>query len=155
MDIHDEEILELWRLLHENDVAYIMVGGFAVTFHGHSRLTGDVDLWLKDTSVNRQRLRKAIEQLTAENFETIETMQFIPGWSTIALQSGLEIDLMTELKGFEQDRFEDCFSRASLVQIREIPVRFMHYNQLIESKKAAGRTKDLLDIEELERLKKS
>lgn len=48
MDIFDEELLNFRRSLDKYDVKYIMVGGFAVNLHGFSRLTGDLDIWLKD-----------------------------------------------------------------------------------------------------------
>ena len=41
MDILDEEIVKLWKLLSENEVQYIMVGGFATNLHGFSRITAD------------------------------------------------------------------------------------------------------------------
>ena len=62
MDILDEELLKFWQFLNDNQVKYIMVGGFAVNMHGYSRATNDIDVWLKDEINNRRNLGKALKQ---------------------------------------------------------------------------------------------
>jgi hypothetical protein len=154
MDILGEEILNLWKELYRNEVSYIMVGGFATNLHGFSRMTADVDLWIKDTLNNRKKLRQSLKELEMGDFEAIETTEFIPGWTGLTLNSGVELDIMTYLKGFEQARFDECYEIAPTALIENIPVKFLHINQLIEAKKASGRPQDLLDVENLEKIKK-
>lgn len=153
MDVLDEEILALWRAFHENGVQYIMVGGFATNMHGYQRATGDIDIWIKDTLHNRQLLRKSLKDLNVGDFKGIETMDFVPGWSSISLLSGFDLDIMTYLKGFDQEKFDDCFQIAPTAIIHNIPVKFLHINQLIEAKQASARERDLIDIIALEKLK--
>lgn len=153
MDILDEEILKLWRLLDKHNTFYIMVGGFATSFNGFSRTTADLDLWIKDNLDNRKSLRLVLKEMGIGDFESIETTQFVPGFTSIILNSGFELDIMTYLKGFDQLRFDECHRAAPIALVEGIPVRFMHINQLIEAKKAAGRAKDLMDIEELEKIR--
>jgi hypothetical protein len=43
VDVFDEEILNFWRALHENNAQYILVGGYAINLHGYQRFTGDLD----------------------------------------------------------------------------------------------------------------
>ncbi len=62
MDIIDEELIKFWKLLNQNKVAYIMIGGFAVNLHGFSRTTGDLDIWLKDDTNNRKKLERVLEK---------------------------------------------------------------------------------------------
>ena len=62
---------------------------------------------------------------------------------------------MVFVKGLEKIGFEECFKYAIVAEIESTPVRFLHYNHLITCKKAAGRPKDLLDIEELEKIRKA
>lgn len=154
MDLLDDEILNLWRLLNKHGTLYIMVGGFATTFHGFNRATEDLDLWIKDTPENRKSLRRVLKELDIGDFESVETTQFIPGFTSIILNSGFELDIMTSLKGFDQVRFEECYHNSARALVEDVPVRFMHINNLIESKKAAGRLKDLMDVEELEKIQK-
>jgi len=154
MDILDEEIIGLWRSLHANEVKYIMVGGFATNLHGFSRTTADLDIWIEDTPQNRRSLRKALHDIGLGDLEPLETTQLIPGWTSIKMSSGFELDLMTSIKGFETPgAFEECYSLAPTAVIVDIPVKFLHLNHLIRSKELSGRPKDQIDLIELKRLK--
>jgi hypothetical protein len=153
MDILDEEILAIWKKFHETGLEYIMVGGFATNLHGYQRTTGDLDIWIKDSPENRKKLRTALSELGLGDFDAIERMEFIPGWSTIRLFSGLELDIMTYLKGFRQESFDECFRISPIAEIEQVPIRFLHINHLIEEKKKLAREKDLLDVVALEKIK--
>lgn len=149
MDILDDDIINLWQTLNKNNVLYIMVGGFATTIYGGSRITQDVDIWLKDTLANRQQLRKSLNELGYGDFEELETTQLVAGFSSIYLGSGIELDLMTSLKAFEQKDFDNCYTSSTKAEIENVIVPFLHINQLIKEKEATARIKDLLDVEEL------
>lgn len=151
----DEELLSLWRSLNKNEVRYILVGGFAVNLHGFSRITADVDIWLEDTLLNRKKFRQTLKDLSFGDFKEIETMPFIPGWSGFFLPSGFELDVMTFLKNFPAEQFNSCFEIAPEVKIHDVSIKFLHINHLVQEKQALGRPKDLLDIEEMKRIKES
>lgn len=153
MDILDDEILNFWKLLSENNVKYIIVGGFASNLHGFQRTTGDIDLWIKDTTENRKKFRKVLQLCGIGDFENIETTQLIPGWTVLYFPSGFELDVMTSLKGFPSESFDACFAISPIAEIENIPVKFLHINKLIEAKKASARPKDLLDVIELEKIR--
>jgi len=153
MDILDEDILSFWKCLYQNEVRYIMVGGFAINLHGYSRATKDIDIWIEDNLENRKRLRKALKEQGSGDYEPIETMQFVPGWTNFHLNMGFLLDVLVEVKGLEHIGFEECFNFAIIAEIEAVPVRFLHYNHLITCKKAAGRPRDLSDIEELEKIR--
>src|ERR1700749_3072342 len=114
MDILDDELLKFWRSLNSNQVRYIMVGGFATRFHGYNRNTDDLDIWLEDTLINRQHLRKAFSELGYGDFASLETMQFVPGWTSFYIGSGIELDIMTSMKGLEKITFNECLEMASI-----------------------------------------
>lgn len=154
MDINDDEIIGLFSFLEKNCVRYILVGGFATVLNGHPRLTQDVDIWIQDTFENRKNLRKTLLDIGLPDMPQIESIDFVPGWSTINLPSGFALDVMTELKGFTKGEFENCYSLSNEVSFENVNIRFLHINQLIKAKKAAGRPKDLLDVEELEKIRK-
>jgi hypothetical protein len=153
MDVYDQELLNFWRCLNQCKVQYIMVGGFATNLHGYSRFTSDVDIWIKDTKTNRKQLRLALEQSENYSFESIETMQFIPGWSSIYIASGIELDIMTQLKNFEQEKFDDCHKLAAIAEIYDVKVPFLHLNHLIDEKRKVARLKDLDDVEVLSKIR--
>jgi predicted nucleotidyltransferase len=152
MDVMDEALLEFWKKLNDNGVKYIMVGGLATRFHGYNRATDDLDMWIEDTIVNRKKLRKAFIDLEYGDYESIETMQFIAGWTSF-YAAGIELDIMTEMKGLEEFTFDECFALVNFSQLNEIQIPFLHINHLIANKKAVNRPKDRLDVIYLEKIK--
>ena len=148
----NEQIISIWNSFFENKVKYITIGGFAVNIYGYNRNTGDIDIYLEDTIENRINLRKALKSINLGDFETIETMQFIPGWTDFSLSYGLRLDIMTTVKGLEDKTFSSLLDDATIVMIDETPVYFIDYDNLIIAKKAANRPKDILDIEELDKI---
>lgn len=154
MDVLDDELLNFWRALNNNEVKYIMVGGFATRFHGFNRNTDDIDIWLDDTLQNRKNLRKSFKELGYGDFPSIETMEFVPGWTSFYVGQAIELDIMTAMKGLENYTFAECMDIASIADLDGIIVPFLHINQLIANKKAVNRPKDQIDVLELEKIKK-
>jgi len=109
MDLFDEEILALFNSLKKNSVDYILVGGFATVLNGYSRLTHDIDIWIKDTKENRRSLRSCLKEIGLPDMPEIETIDFVPGWSGINLPSGFALDVMTHLSGFTKEDFNECY----------------------------------------------
>lgn len=155
MDVFDEELLLLWKALNKNKVKYIMVGGVATNLQGYQRSTEDVDIWIKDTLENRKKIRMAFNECEMGDFEPLERMPFIPGWTYFNLNNGVRIDLMDKMKGIEVDLdFDQCYKMAVVTDISGIDVPILHINHLIENKKAVNRPKDQLDVIYLEKIKK-
>ncbi|QQL50974.1 nucleotidyltransferase [Mucilaginibacter ginkgonis] len=154
MDIFDEEILRFWKSLQDNNVRYIMIGGYATNLHGYPRFTGDLDIWIEDNIPNRKNLRQAFFDCDMGDYPMVETMQFVPGWTEFNLNNGLVLDIIVEMKGLEGYTFNECLELASIADIDNIKVPFLHINQLLANKKAVNRPKDQLDVINLERIKK-
>lgn len=154
MDVLDEGLLRFWKVLNKHSVKYIMVGGFATRFHGFNRSTDDLDIWLYDTLENRQNLRKAFKELNYGDYPSLETMQFVPGWTSFYIDNEIELDIMTSMKGVEDLSFLECLEIASVADLEGIEVPFLHINHLIENKKAVNRPKDQIDVIALEQIRK-
>jgi len=154
VDIFDEEILKFWKALEEFNVKYIMVGGYATNLHGYQRFTVDLDIWLKDDLENRKALRKAFLKCDMGDYPKIDYMQFIPGWTDFHLNNGLRLDLLIDMKGVEGYTFDECLEMASVANIEDVNVPFLHINQLIENKKVVNRPKDQIDVLALEQIRK-
>ena len=152
MDVLDEELLLFWNKLNENNVRYIMVGGLATRFHGYNRATDDLDMWIGDTLENRQHLRKAFIELEYGDYKSIETMQFVPGWTSFSA-AGLVLDIVTEMKGLENLTFDDCYREALIEDIDGVKIPFLHINHLIANKKVVNQPKDQIDVIYLEKIK--
>jgi predicted nucleotidyltransferase len=151
----NSQIIEIWKYFSLNKVKYLTIGGFAVNIYGYGRNTGDIDIFIEDSTENRENLREALKQLGIGDFENIKTMQFIPGWTDITLNFNLRLDIMTSVKGLENNSFQELLEKAYVTEINGVPVYFLDYNNLIIAKKASNRPKDQLDIEELEKINKN
>lgn len=152
MDVFDEDLLSFWKSLADNQVTYLMVGGFAVTMHGYARSTEDVDIWIKDDQENRVRLGKAMAIYGYDELSW-EEMQFVPGWTNFYIGNGIVLDILIDMKGLEGYTFDECLQIATIATIEKMQVPFLHINQLIENKKAVNRPKDQIDVMELEKIK--
>jgi len=84
----------------------------------------------------------------------LETMQFVPGWTDFQLNNGLRMDILVNMKGLEGYSFDECLEAASVADTDGVKIPFPHINQLIANKKAVNRSKDQIDVIELERIKK-
>ncbi len=152
MDIFDQEIIRFFKALEANKVFYIMVGGLATNLYGYQRYTGDMDMWLKDTIDNRKQLRLAFSDAGLGDYFMMETIQFVPGWTDFALNNGMRLDIMTDMKGLENYSFDECYQMATIAEIENVKVPVLHINQLIANKKAVNRSKDQIDVIELEKI---
>jgi hypothetical protein len=151
MDILDNDLINFWKSLNKFNVAYIMIGGFAVNLHGFSRTTGDLDIWLKDEVSNRRNLGKALIQFGYDEL-TFEKIDFVPGWTDFYIGSGIRLDIVTTMVGLENISFDQAFAQATIAEIVDVQVPFLHINQLIKNKKATNRPKDIIDVIELEKI---
>jgi hypothetical protein len=119
-----------------------------VILHGYRRVTGDMDIWVNRTKENYLKLTRAFHEFRLPLFDMTEE-KFLDVNSADVFSYGrppVSIDIITELKGVE---FNHAFSQAQLFDEEGLKIRFLHLNNLIEAKKAAGRHKDLDDIEKL------
>ena len=127
---------------------YILIGGYAVIYHGYDRTTGDIDLWVRNTEDNYRKLQNAFRvfgmptfDMTLENFlnpEKFDVFKFG--------RNPVRIDILTVCKGLI---FEDTFAASSKVVIGKTEVNVIDIQNLLKAKRAAGRHKDLDDIDEL------
>jgi hypothetical protein len=148
-----EDVIDFLRLLHKYRVQYLIVGGEAVIFYGHARLTGDIDFFYGNSDENTENLYRALSEFWGGGISDIPGAEELqePG---IILQFGLppnRIDLMNGISGVN---FHDAWSRRVEVIVCDsdthIPLYFLHKKDLIVNKKASGRPKDLDDIPYLE-----
>jgi hypothetical protein len=147
-DIFQDDFRDFIKALNDQQVSYILVGGFAVILHGHARVTGDMDIWVERTEENYLKLLKAFRQfhmpvfdMTKDNFLNHES------WDVFKFgRKPVAIDIMTKVKGLD---FKECYELSKEFEDGDVKVRTLHRNHLLEAKKNAGRLKDLDDIEQL------
>lgn len=147
MNLFNEDFIDFLNFLNENKVSYILVGGYAVVIRGYSRTTGDIDIWVEKTPQNFQLLENALCEfglpkgaIHLHDFLSDELDVFSIGKPPFA------IEIMTAVKGLD---YKQTFDTSTLEKIDGVEIRVVHLNQLRQAKAAAGRHKDLNDLENL------
>jgi predicted nucleotidyltransferase len=147
-NIFNDDFQDFISALNNNEVEYILVGGYSVILHGYSRTTGDLDVWIKKEKKNYAKLVKAFKEFKMPVFDMTES-NFLKNPELNVFTFGRppsSIDIMTDVKGLN---FNQTFKNSKVVEIESLNVRLIHLNELLQAKKAAGRHKDLDDIENL------
>ena len=116
----NQDFKEFLQSLNENKVKYLIVGGYAVAFHGHPRYTKDIDIWLSPDKTNIVKLLKAMEDFGFTSIE-LKIEDFVDPEQIIQLgYPPNRIDLLTDLNGVS---FEECFQKR--IEINPSPCTFL------------------------------
>lgn len=152
MDIFLEAHLEVLNALVDHQVDFILVGGYAVNFYGYNRVTGDLDLWLRPDNANKTLLVDAMEWLgfEEEGLATIRSWNFAKSNLFSIMERPFQVEFMTHITGVE---FSQAKEHAAQVEFDGLAIKIIHLNDLIKNKTLSGRTKDLADVEYLNKIK--
>jgi hypothetical protein len=145
MDV-PKDFRDLLALFNAHGVEYVVVGAYALAFHGAPRFTGDMDILVRPSSNNAQSVLAALAEfgfqfpnLTADDFQKPD----------MVIQLGVppvRIDLITAISGVT---WEEAAAQKEPGLFGDVPVHFLGRRQYIQNKLAAGRRKDLADLEAL------
>ena len=137
---------EFLELLNSNEVEYLVIGAFAVAFHGFPRYTADLDLLIRPTAENADRVLRALSEFGFGKMGIQAADLRSPG---MVVQLGVKpnrIDLLTAITGVS---FEEAWAARSEAEFEGIPTHFIGCAELLRNKEHTGRAKDLGDAEEL------
>lgn len=147
-NIFYQDFRDFIAALNKNEVEYILVGGYSVIFHGYSRSTGDMDIWVKRDKANYRKLVNAFTDFKMPVFDMTEDA-FLnhPTWDVFTFGSPpVCIDILVKVKGLD---FDESFKMAPVFEDDDLSVKTIHLNDLIKAKKSAGRPRDIDDINNL------
>jgi hypothetical protein len=139
----DPNFAEFLKLLNAHGVDYLVIGGYAVGYHGFVRATGDLDIFYRRTPSNVQKLRAACEAFGCATPELTMELLLEAGRIVRVGVPPLRLELMNDISGV---MFEECYARRKDELISGVAVPFMGREDLLRNKRAAGRAKDLADI---------
>ena len=146
MKIIFKDFLEFLKLLNGHNVEYLLVGGYAVAYHGYPRMTMDMDIWIKISDNNAENIVKAIQEF-GFNTNDLKKELFNKPDSIVRMGNKPQlIEIMTTISGVE---FGSCYKRRVKKNIDGIKVSIISYEDLKMNKKAAGRPKDIADLDYL------
>ena len=141
-----EDYKEFLKLLNDNLVRYLVVGGFAVNYHGYSRATIDIDIWVSRGEKNARCITKTLREFGVD-VEALKEDLFLKPDTVIRMGlPPLRIKVLTSISGVD---FDSCFARRISCEWDGIPTQVLSLGDLKANKKAANRLKDLLDLEHL------
>jgi hypothetical protein len=134
------------KLLNANRVEYLLIGGYAVGYHGYPRATADMDVWV---AVNPENADRIVVALSEFGFAVPELSAELFLRQNQIVRMGLppvRIELTTTISGVE---FEECYAARVVAELDGIKVSLIDLKHLRINKKASGRYKDLNDLENL------
>lgn len=141
-----KDFKELLELFNAHNVEYVIVGAYALAFHGAPRFTGDIDVFVHPSPENAQKILSALADfgfgslnLTADDFQKLNYV--------VQLGSPpVRIDIVTSITGVA---WEEADGGKQKCLYGDVPVYFLGRDQYITNKRATGRKKDLADLEAL------
>lgn len=142
---------DLLTELHDAGADFVVVGGYAVAFHGYPRATKDIDILIRPTAANAARVYRALAAfgaplaafgVEAEDFATYDGVLHFGA-------APYSADILNRISGVS---FERAIAGAGTLDVDGRAIRIIGLDALLAAKRAAGRPKDLIDVAELERL---
>ena len=141
-----EDFREFFALLNAHKVEFIIVGDYALAFHGAPRYTGDIDVYINPTHTNAKQIVNALKDFEFSSLDiSVEDFQK----EDHVIQLGLppiRIDIITSITGVS---WEQADSSKISGKYGDVPVFYISREQYLANKRATGRAKDIADIEAL------
>ncbi len=140
------EFSELLKLLNAHEVNYLIVGGYAVAYHGYPRTTGNIDLWIEQTSENAAQVVQALRDFGFD-VPSLTPALFLEKDRVVRMgHPPLRAEILTSISGVD---FAECYPDRVDDEIDGVPTHIIGLAALKKNKKASGRLKDLSDLEHL------
>jgi predicted nucleotidyltransferase len=139
------------RIFNDNNVKYLVIGGYAVVQYAEPRFTKDLDLWISTDSKNAESVYKALHEFGAPLTDLTPKDFSEDGYFFQMGVPPVRIDVLMGIPGVQ---FEDCWERHFEVDFDGLMVNFISKDDLIIAKRASGRPQDLIDADLLLQIKK-
>lgn len=137
---------EFFQLLNSHKVHYLVIGGYAVAYHGYPRATGDIDIWIATNTDNAKKIVQAIKEFGFADPDISEEI-FLKEDQVIRMGvPPLRIELLTTISGVD---FKSCYANRIDETLDDVTISFIGLEDLKQNKKASGRHIDLNDLERL------
>lgn len=146
----EKDIIEFMELCNKHEVKYLVIGGYAVSIHGHPRSTKDIDVCIEMSEMNASKMVQVINEFGFSSLK-LNKEDFLKRDSITQLgYPPLRIDILNDLDGVP---FEEAWQNKKIVSFENVPINFIGYNDLIMVKQQAGRPQDIADVDRLSKRK--
>lgn len=146
----NSDFTDLLNLFNDNNVRYMVVGGYAITQHAEPRFTKDLDLWISTDSKNAEAVFTALSQFGAP-LENMSYQDFSE--EGFVYQIGVPPVRVDIVMGIDGVQFEDAWQRRFTTHFSELSVNFISRMDLLTNKLASGRPQDLIDADVIQNTK--
>jgi hypothetical protein len=136
---------EFLNLLRSHGVRYLLIGGYAVGYHGYPRATGDLDIWIAVEPENASRIVDALREFGFDTPQLDVGLFLRDGMVRMGEVPG-RIEILTSISGVS---FEECYANRIVDTLDGVEVSLINLSHLKRNKQASGRHKDLMDLEKL------
>lgn len=137
---------EFLKLLIEAEVEYLLIGGYAVGYHGYPRTTADMDIWVAISPGNANKLVEVFRLFGMKDPSITPSLFQEPGKIIRMGVPPMRIEVLTEIDGVN---FSDCYRARVITVIDGQTVSLISREHLRMNKLASGRHKDLDDLDHL------
>jgi hypothetical protein len=141
-----QDFEELLRLLEEYKVEYLIVGGYAVAFHGYPRFTKDIDIYYNDSSANIKKLQTALAKFGFPPQDLPADLFLTKGNIITFGVEPVRVDIINDISGVE---FNDAWDKKVRGKYGAVQVNFIGKIDLIKNKSSTPRLQDKADAEKL------
>jgi len=138
------------RLLNKHNVEYMVVGGYAMAFHGKPRYTGDLDIWIRISESNAVKLIDVISDfgMGSLGFEKADFLQ--PGYVSQIGYPPLRIDILNTIDGVT---FDEAYQNKLTIEEGDLKIAYIGLDDLLANKLTAGRKRDVDDVKEIKKIR--
>ncbi len=143
-----DDYLDMVDALNKHGVEFVILGAYAVTYYGSPRLTEDIDFLIRPTAGNTRKLRAALKEFGSP--VVIEGECFNPDEVIQIGVKPVRVDIIAAVTGVST---EAIWKHRVPGRFGGRAVSYISYDLLLQNKLATGRPKDLLDVENLKRVR--
>lgn len=142
----NKDFREFIESLNSNKIKYLLVGGYAIAFHGHPRYTKDLNVWIELSEENASNVLKALADFGFADID-VSKEDFLKTGTVVQLgYPPNRIDLINSPDGVD---FAECYASRIEIDIDDLKISVIDLENLKKNKKASGRLQDLADLEKL------
>lgn len=148
----EKDFIDFIKLCNQYEVKYLVIGGYAVSVHGYPRSTKDMDVCIEISESNAAKMVNVINDFGFSSLHLTKEDFMHENYITQLGYEPVRIDILNDLSGID---FETAWKNKKVVNMLDVPVNFIGYNELMKVKENAGRPQDLADIDKLKKRNKS
>ena len=151
MEIVLPEFKKLLLLLNKYNVSYMLIGGYAVIYHGYERNTTDMDIWLKPENSNRDKLMQALNEfgIGSESIQKLSKLDFLQTQFFFLGEKPRRVDFLTRINNVS---FAEAEPAVNYFPLADEMIPIIHYEHLILSKISNNRPQDIADVDRLQKI---